>query len=53
MRLAVGREPAPADVTRGVEFMTRLREQHNASPDVALDQFCLMVLNLNEFVYLD
>jgi hypothetical protein len=53
LRLALSREPAADEVERGVKFMAALRSKHGATADVALEQFALMVLNLNEFVYLD
>jgi hypothetical protein len=51
--LATSRAPDEAEVQRGVRFMEALRTQDRASAEVALDMFCLLVLNLNEFVYLD
>ena len=52
LALATSRTPAAAEVQRGVRFMEALR-QDGASADTALDLYCLLVLNLNEFVYLD
>lgn len=43
------RDPSEREVDRGVAFMTRLK----MSSDESLRVFCLMALNLNEFVYLD
>jgi hypothetical protein len=51
--LAASRKPSGEEIMRGVDFMKRLREKHSASADVALEQFALLMLNLNEFVYLD
>jgi hypothetical protein len=53
LRLATSREPLADEVERGVAFMRTLKETHKASDEVALNQFALLVLNLNEFVYLD
>jgi hypothetical protein len=53
LSLATSRAPTSGEVDRGVAFMKRLMENHKASRDVALEQFALLVLNLNEFVYLD
>jgi hypothetical protein len=53
LRLATSREPQADDVERGVAFIKTLKDKHKASDDVALHQFALLVLNLNEFVYLD
>ncbi len=53
LRLALCREPSAEQVGRGVKYMDRLKDEYHVPTDVALDQFCLLVLNLNEFVYLD
>ncbi|MDB5320845.1 MAG: hypothetical protein JWN40_2476, partial [Phycisphaerales bacterium] len=53
LRLALCREPAKTDIDRGVKYMASLEQDLKAAPEVALNQFCLLVLNLNEFVYLD
>ena len=45
--------PDEHEITRGVELLTALREENSLSPEQALKYFCLMALNLNEFVYLD
>lgn len=52
-RLALCREPEPALIDRGLKLIDVLQQKHGRSADQALDQFCLMVLNLNEFMYLD
>jgi hypothetical protein len=51
--LATSRPPGEADVRRGVALIERLQSQNGASAEAALDAFCLVVLNLNEFIYLD
>jgi hypothetical protein len=33
--------------------MKSLEASHRVTPEKSLDYFCLLVLNLNEFVYLD
>jgi hypothetical protein len=43
-RLALGRDPDDRERALGREFLGR-------APDAALGQFCLALLNLNEFVY--
>ena len=53
LRLALCHEPGAEDVARGVNFTTKLETQLKVEPRMALNQFCLLVLNLNEFVYLD
>jgi hypothetical protein len=50
----VMQRPATAvEIERGVQLINQLQQQHAMSPDQALKYFCLTVLNLNEFVYLD
>jgi hypothetical protein len=53
LELALCRPPDAASVQRGLALMKSLVEKHGQSREAALDYFCLMVLNLNEFVYLD
>ena len=53
LRLATGRLPSDADVRRGVTLILELQRQDRVGADVALQSFCLVVLNLNEFMYLD
>jgi hypothetical protein len=53
LSLATSRPPTDAEVRRGVGLIQSLQAQDGASPDAALDLYCLLVLNLNEFVYLD
>jgi hypothetical protein len=47
------RQPADAEVQRGVAFMRRMVDQYGQDATGALTKFCLLTLNLNEFVYLD
>lgn len=51
--LATGRAPSEGEVRRGQELIRSLIERDQASPDTALRYFCLLVLNLNEMIYLD
>jgi mono/diheme cytochrome c family protein len=53
LQLALARPPDEATVNRGLALMKSLAEKHGQSADAALNFFCMMVLNLNEFVYLD
>lgn len=41
------------EVARGIEMMAMLQRDQNMSVDQARKYFCLMALNLNEFIYLD
>jgi hypothetical protein len=47
------REPLADEIDEGLALMQRLKDVRGASSDVALVQFCLVALNLNEFLYLD
>jgi hypothetical protein len=53
LRLVGSREPAEKDVARGVELYKGLTEKDGASREQAMQYVCLVMLNLNEFVYLD
>jgi hypothetical protein len=53
LRLAVLREPEEREMERGLTLIESLKKEHGASDEAALRYFCLFVLNLNEFVYLD
>lgn len=57
VRLALQRtmqRPATdAETDRGVELIGQLQSEHGLSEEAALKYFCLMALNLNEFIYLD
>ena len=52
-RLALGHEPDVTLVERGLSLIESLKKKHGLNAEKALDQFCLMTLNLNEFIYLD
>ena len=52
-RLALGHAPDKPLIERGLKLIDALQQKHSQTADQALNQFCLMVLNLNEFVYLD
>jgi hypothetical protein len=47
------RNPTAAEIGRGVRFLGDAREKDKLPVEEALRRFCLLVLNLNEFVYLD
>ena len=53
MTLATSRPASDGEVRRGVDLIAALRSRESASEEAALRYFCLMVLNINEFVYLD
>ncbi|MDB5289178.1 MAG: hypothetical protein JWL69_419, partial [Phycisphaerales bacterium] len=41
------------EINRSLQLMQSLEKQDGATPGQAMNYFCLMVMNLNEFVYLD
>jgi hypothetical protein len=47
------RDPTDTELDRGMQFLAKLREKHRLDPATALRHFCLLALNLNEFIYLD
>ena len=53
LRLATGRKPSDREIQRGVALIAALRDRDGASPELAMESFCLVTLNLNEFLYLD
>jgi len=53
LRLALCRPADDKSIERGLAFMKSIEQKHAIKPDKSLDYFCLMLLNLNEFIYLD
>jgi hypothetical protein len=53
LNLATQRPPTAAEVERGARLIEAVQREESVSSDVALRTFCLVVLNLNEFVYVD
>ncbi|MSU36162.1 MAG: DUF1553 domain-containing protein [Pedosphaera sp.] len=51
--LATSRTPTEKEIRRGTTLIETLQSQDHSSPETALKYFCLMVLNLNELLYLD
>ncbi len=47
------RPPTDEEVRRGVDFVKRVQSEDNVDQKEAVRQFCLMALNLNEFLFLD
>ena len=47
------RSPTEHEIARGVRFLDDNIQQDKVSADEALRRFCLLAINLNEFVYLD
>jgi hypothetical protein len=53
LSLATSRPPAAEEVRRGLDLMRALRAEDGVSEEQALTYYCLLVLNLNELMYLD
>ena len=51
--LALVRDASDDEVARGVALVDRLEDADGVGPGRALELFCLMLLNTNEFVYVD
>jgi hypothetical protein len=52
-RLITCRQPAESEVTKSLDLIESLQKNDAASPQAAANAFCLMMLNLNEFVYVN
>jgi len=53
IRLTTGRAPGDDEVRKDVAFVRELKDRAKLSDAPALEQYCLLALNTNEFVYLD
>ncbi|MCI0332354.1 MAG: PSD1 and planctomycete cytochrome C domain-containing protein [Planctomycetes bacterium] len=53
LRLALQRPANDEEIDDGLELLSRLTNEREQKPDDALRLWCLAVLNLNEFSYLD
>jgi hypothetical protein len=53
LRLTLAGPADPRLADRGLQLIQKLQAEYNVPADKALELFCLMVLNLNEFIYLD
>ena len=53
IEIALVRPATDDEVVRGRAFLDRLEDEDGVGPSRAFELFCLMLLNLNEFVYLD
>ena len=47
------RKPTDDEIKRGIALLDRLKEKHKVDDAKALDYYCLVALNFNEFIYLD
>jgi cytochrome c553 len=53
IEIAVVRPAADDEIAKGLALVNRLENADGVSPARAFELYCLMVLNLNEFAYLD
>jgi mono/diheme cytochrome c family protein len=53
LELATARPAAQHEIERGVKVIEELQRDFGLSEETALDRFALLVLNLNEFMFLD
>lgn len=53
LRLTTAREPSDEEVDWGVKLIDDLMKEDGADSTRALQYFCVMALNLNEFMYVD
>ncbi|MBL8889943.1 MAG: PSD1 domain-containing protein [Planctomycetaceae bacterium] len=51
LRRTTQRTVDPEEIQKGVEFVHRLRSRDGADPQQALARFCLLSINLNEFLF--
>ncbi len=53
LEAALSRPVTDQEIAYGLELMHTLEREHQVDPETALELYCLVVLNLNEFLYLD
>jgi len=53
VRLTTGRTPPAAEVAKDAAFVREMKAKHTLDDATALARYCLLLLNANEFVYLD
>jgi hypothetical protein len=53
IQLALNRPAGDDEAAEGLALVSSLQQKYGLSPRKALDQWCLTVLNLSEFIYLD
>ncbi|MDB5352777.1 MAG: hypothetical protein JWN86_4024 [Planctomycetota bacterium] len=53
LRLVTGREPTEGELARGLDLIATMTSREMMKPEAALRAFCLIALNLNEFLYLN
>ena len=53
LRRVLQREPTPKEIERGVKYIASAQSKQRVAEGEALRLFCVIALNLNEFIYLD
>jgi len=53
VRLTTGRQPTEKQLQVDLKLIEDLKKDHQMTAEMALRQFCLFILNTNEFFYLD
>ena len=53
LHLVTGRIPSSIEVREGMEFIRDLTDTEDMDETSALATFCLLAMNLNEFLYVD
>lgn len=51
--LVLGREPTVEEIAMSHAFLDELRANEGLGPQRAMERYCLLVLNLNEFLFVD
>lgn len=53
IRLSTGRKPAAEEIAKDLAFVRNLIAQQQLPPARTLEVYCLLILNTNEFLYLN
>jgi hypothetical protein len=53
IRLTTSREGTRDEIAQDVAFIEKLMKQHKLTAEKALAQYCLLLLNTNEFITID
>ena len=53
IRLTTGRVPTSAEIDKDATFIQALQAKHKLDDATAMTRYCLLLLNANEFIYLD
>ena len=53
LEIAMSRPATEEEVRRGIELLGRIQAEHGLDKKTAMERYCLLLLNLNEFLYVD